>query len=377
MSPLHESEDSVCGLMWRALEAEHHFGKSVKPRPYMCLHDSTHLTTHGQQLRAYRTYEELLLRLPHQLQEPDTLLGIADTLLHLPETFPAAYLKVYDPIITQCLRLSGALQHIDLADILSFQIPQLDKTRLSDSLVGYGFPVHRRSLLCCRRCARVKNASFPAMLCYSDPDYWLEALSLAFHQKGPLKRAAGLPVVLGFPETDNRITDLQVNVPPAAMVAFLTGRAYVPCSQICGGPPRTPPSPWANTALQAWAEAARHTDLETARLAQQPSVNAFVRISLQGSQTLGHRQYQEFRPGTPPVHFLDAIRQVLAASVANQDIEHFWSVYNLEWDTTARVLVFLQRVLPFGEPPWDAGRLGAHCGHNTGPVGGVLHLFRH
>ena len=58
--------------------------------------------------------------------------------------------------------------------------------------------------------------------------YWLGALLLAFesHQKGPLGRAAGLPVVLGFPETDNRITDLQVNVPPAAMVAFLAGRAY-------------------------------------------------------------------------------------------------------------------------------------------------------
>ena len=101
-------------------------------------------------------------------------------------------------------------------------------------------------------------------------------------------------------------------------------------------------------ALKAWAEAAKRTNLETARLAQQPHFNAFVvRISLQGSQTLGHRQYQEFRPSIPPVHFLDAIRQALAASVANQDIEHFWSVYNLEWpDTTARVAVFLRRVLP-------------------------------
>ena len=221
--------------MWRALEAGHHFGRSVKPRPYMCLRDSTHLTTHGQQLRAYRTYEELLLRLPHQLQEPDPLLGIADTLLHLPE-----------------LRLSGALQRIDLADILSCQVPQLDKTKLSDSVVGYGFLTTAQYIadlfFAVADVPGVSNASFPAMMCYSDPDYWLGALLLAFesHQKGPLGRAAGLPVVLGFPETDNRITDLQVNVPPAAMVAFLAGRAsaaHVPCNQICGGPPRTPPSP--------------------------------------------------------------------------------------------------------------------------------------
>ena len=94
------------GLRFRPI---FHFGRSVKPRPYMCLHDSTHLTTHGQQLRAYRTYEELLL--PHQLQEPDTLLDIADTLLHLPETFPAAYLKIYDPIITQCATFRSATAH--------------------------------------------------------------------------------------------------------------------------------------------------------------------------------------------------------------------------------------------------------------------------
>ena len=78
-------------------------------------------------------------------------------------------------------------------------------------------------------------------------------------------------------------------------------------------------------ALQAWAAAAKHTDVETARLAQ-PSLNTFLGITLQGTQTLGQRHYQEFRPGLPPAHFLDAIRLALAASVANQNIEHFWSV---------------------------------------------------
>ena len=66
---------------------------------------NSNLTTHCQQLRAYRTYKELLNGLPHQLQDSNALIKIADTLLHLPETFPASYPKVFDPIIAQCLRL--------------------------------------------------------------------------------------------------------------------------------------------------------------------------------------------------------------------------------------------------------------------------------
>ena len=99
-------------------------------------------------------------------------------------------------------------------------------------------------------------------------------------------------------------------------------------------------------ALQAWAAAAQHTDVEKARFAQ-PNLNTFLGITLQGTETLGQRHYQEFRPDHPPAHFLDAIRLALAASVANQNIEHFWSVYNLEWpDTSHRMAVFLRRVLP-------------------------------
>ena len=45
-------------------------------------------------------------------------------------------------------------------------------------------------------------------------------------------------------------------------------------------------------------------------------------------------------------HFLDAIRQALAASVASQDIEHFWCVYNLEWWTQPQGLRFSSGVLP-------------------------------
>ena len=297
--------------------------------------------------------------IPNQLQDSDMLIGIADTLLHLPETFPAAYLKVYDPIITQCLRLSGALQHFDLAEMLDCPVPQLDKARLSESLVGYGFLTTAQYIadlfFAVSDLPSVINASFPAMLSYADPDYWLGALLLAFesHQKGPLDRTAGLPIVIGFPESDNKITDLQINVPPAAMVAFLAGRAYrcptCPTTKYVmdahSGLPQVTGQA-SQEALQAWAAAAKHTDVETARLAQ-PSLNTFLGITLQGTQTLGQRHYQEFRPDLPPAHFLDAIRLALAASVANQNIEHFWSVFNLEWpDTSHRMAVFLRRVLP-------------------------------
>ena len=81
----------------------------------------------------------------------------------------------------------------------------------------------------CVGLAERHQCQFSSMLSYADPDYWLGALLLAFesHQKGPLERTAGLPpIVLGFPESDNQITDLQINVPPAAMVAFFAGRAY-------------------------------------------------------------------------------------------------------------------------------------------------------
>ena len=123
----------------------------------------------------------------------------------------------------------------------------------------------------------VINASFPAMMCYSDPDYWLGALVLAFesHQKGPLERTAGLPIVVGFRESDHKITDLQVNVPLAAMLAFLAGRAYrlptCPATKYAVDPSSGLPQvsgQVSQEALQAWAEAAKHTDMEAARLAQ-------------------------------------------------------------------------------------------------------------
>ena len=46
-------------------------------------------------------------------------------------------------------------------------------------------------------------------------------------------------------------------------------------------------------ALQAWA--AQHMDVEKARLAQ-PNLNTFLGITLQGTETLEQRHYQEFRP---------------------------------------------------------------------------------
>ena len=151
---------------------------------YGNLRDSTHLTTHELQLRAYRTYEELLQSLPSRLADPNSLLEVADKLLHLPETFPAAYLQIYDPIIPICLKLSTAQYIADLffavADIPSDAM--LQRSGLLDGGPFVGIPLPGRT--------------------------------------------AGLPIVLGFPETERRITDLQVNVPPAAIVASLAGRAY-------------------------------------------------------------------------------------------------------------------------------------------------------
>ena len=77
----------------------------------------------NDKIQRYSHSGRLLNGIPNQLQDPEMLIGIADTLLHLP-TFPAAYLKVYDPIITQCLRLSGALQHFDLAEMLECPAPE-------------------------------------------------------------------------------------------------------------------------------------------------------------------------------------------------------------------------------------------------------------
>ena len=201
---IDRNNQSVSGLMWKALAAGHHFGRTVKPKPYMSPKDSTHLTTHEQQLRAYRAYEDMLQGLPNHLNEPEYLLEVADKLLHLPETFPASYLQLYDPLVPQCLKLSGSLQFIDLEAMLGSNAPQLDLASLKDSIVGYGFLTTAQYIadlfFAVADIPGVRNAQFPAMLCYSDPDYWIGALLLAFeaHQNGPPGRAAGLPIVLGF-----------------------------------------------------------------------------------------------------------------------------------------------------------------------------------
>ena len=104
-------------------------------------------------------------------------------------------------------RLLG--RHFDLAQMLDCPVPQLDKAR--QSLVGYGFLTTAQYIAdlfsAVSDLLSVINASFPAMLSYADPDYWLGALLLAFesHQKGPLERTAGLPIVLGFPESDIKL----------------------------------------------------------------------------------------------------------------------------------------------------------------------------
>ena len=120
------------------------------------------------------------------------------------------------------------------------------------------------------------------MACYGDPDYWLGGLLLAFdaHQFAPPSRAGGLPVVLGSPDNDKQrqgtITDLQLNVPPAAAVALLAGRAYHNPLRpetafrlddqgrpvIQGQVPQSSP--------REWAKAARSAPVEAARVVQDP-----------------------------------------------------------------------------------------------------------
>ena len=128
--------------------------------------------------------------------------------------------------------------------------------------------------------------------------------------------------MLGFPESEQRITDLQVNVPLAATVALLAGRAYQrpTCPETVyerdkNGLPMVQ-GQVQESSLREWATSARHANLETARKKQVPAINAFVRVALEGSHVLRHRQFREFNPPDPPMHFLDAIRQALAASVA-------------------------------------------------------------
>ena len=110
---------SACGLLWQALADGLPPGRSVKPRPFLALKDSSHLTTHEQQLQAYRAYEQLLQDLPAPLSDPQHLLQVANQLLYLPDTFPAAYLQIYDPIIPACLKIPRALELLDLSTLYS------------------------------------------------------------------------------------------------------------------------------------------------------------------------------------------------------------------------------------------------------------------
>ena len=72
-----------------------------------------------------------------------------------------------------------------------------------------------------------------------------------------------------------------------------------------------------------------------------------VRVKLNARQVLGHRQYQSFNPAEAPLNFLDAVKRALAACVANQDIEHFWATFRLEWpDAKTRSNVSLRQIPP-------------------------------
>ena len=135
------------------------------------------------------------------------------------------------------------------------------KTRLSDSLVGYGFLTapSPSDLFCCCRCAKGQQCQFSGYAVLLQPDCLVGAglpvvvgavrdlwsgslLGFRVDPKETLLlkvcRSRGCTRLVGFPNTDNRITDLQVTVPPAAMVAFLAV-VHISCplrNQICGDP---------------------------------------------------------------------------------------------------------------------------------------------
>ena len=105
----------------------------------MALKDSSHLTTHEQQLQAYRAYETLLQELPGPLADPEHLLQVASQLLYLPNTFPASYLQIYDPILPMCLKIARTLEFLDLPKLLGSEAPQISLDCLQESIIGYGF----------------------------------------------------------------------------------------------------------------------------------------------------------------------------------------------------------------------------------------------
>ena len=179
------THSSACALLWRALDAGLPAGQTVQPRPYMALKDSSHVTTHEQQLQAYRAYEELLPELPGPLADPEHLLRVANQLLYLPDTFPAAYLQIYDPLLPTCLRIARTLEFLDLPKVLGSEAPQISLDSLQESIIGYGFLTTMQYVsdlfFAGGDIPGVQTAKFPAMACYGDPDYWLEGLLLAFN----------------------------------------------------------------------------------------------------------------------------------------------------------------------------------------------------
>ena len=234
-----DTTGSCSGLLWKALTDGRLTGDRVTPRPFMPMRDSSHLTTQEQQVAAYRCYEEFIAGMPGNLKNPEHLLEVANTLLYLPETFPASYLMLHSPLINSSTRLALALGFVPLEFSPIRQTQDLEN--LQSSIVGYSFLTAAQHVadlfFAVRDIKGVQSAKFPRMVSYCDPDYWLAGLLLAYdaHKNAPPTRAAALPVVIGSPGSDKQskqaerqgtLLDLQLNIPPAVAVAFLAGRAY-------------------------------------------------------------------------------------------------------------------------------------------------------
>ena len=255
-------------------------------------------------------------------------------LLYLPDTFPASYLQIYDSILPTCLKVARPRELLDLPSVLGCNAPQLSLENLQESIIGYGFltaaPYIADLFFAVSDIPGVQTAKFPAMACYGDSDYWLGGLLLAFdtHQHAPPSRAGGA-----------LLAGRAYHRPTQPETAFKLGGQGRPVIQ-----GQVPPS-----CLQKWARAARSSTKPPGLHRTRKSMHLSESNSMRGrgGRSWGTHTISPFDPAEAPLNFLGAVRRALAACVANQDIEHFWATFNLEWpDAKTRSNVSFRQVPP-------------------------------
>ena len=118
------------------------------------------------------------------------------------------------------------------------------------------------------------------------------------------------------------MTDIQINVPPAAAVAFLAGRAderpTCPDTVLLRNKHgQLAATVLVDSSLRQWVHDAQNQNVETAR-AQRPRITALVRVQFEAYQT---RHNRRFDPSEKPANFLEVTRSY----GGHHDIELFWA----------------------------------------------------